>query len=156
MKLMKPNLEELIWRQKKKKKRKEFKISTKKKEWNKAAGRKEDDFKTTSKCRECKIHLVWKKGGYHFDHKDNNEANNNQRNCYLVCANCHSKATKIKKIKKRNKLTGQVDGYKTIKKKIGYKKPRKKKIRKRIIKRRKHLTFPNFINVAYSRPIIFI
>ncbi len=31
--------------------RKPFKISTKKKEWNKSAGRNESDYKSTSKCR---------------------------------------------------------------------------------------------------------
>ena|GEM_PF-3238448 len=118
------------------KKRKAFKISTKKKEWNKAAGRKEDDFKSTSKCRQCKKRLVWGKGGYNFDHKDNNSANNSRSNCYLVCCNCHDKVTKIKKKKVRNPITGNVVGHKTYKKKVGYKKKAKPKTKKKRTKRK--------------------
>lgn len=97
-----------------------FKVSTKKKEWNKAAGRAETEFKTTSKCRNCKCHLIWRGGAYDFDHKDNNNANNSQRNCYLVCKVCHGKHTKIGK--KRVYFMGMPAGHKTIKKKVGYKK----------------------------------
>jgi len=119
------------------KRRKEFKISTKKKEWNKAAGRSEDDFKTTSKCRQCGRKLIWGSRTYDFDHRDNNPVNNSQSNCYLVCKNCHGKATVIKKIKIKDKITGRTIGYKTIKKKVTYKKhTKKKKTKKKRTKRR--------------------
>jgi len=123
-----------------KKKRKVFKVSTKKKEWNKAAGRDEDDFKSISKCRKCKMRLIWGNRGYDFDHKDNNPANSSQRNCYLVCKNCHGKHTVIKK-KKKN-IFGMTVGYKTIKKKVGYKKTtRKKKPKKKTIKKKENSLF---------------
>ena len=111
------------------KKRKEFKISTKKIEWNRAAGRADDDFKKTSKCRHCPERFVWGKGGYQFDHKDNNSANNSQRNCHLVCATCHSRDTRIGKRKIKG-FMGQTIGHKTIKYKTGYKKPKKTKKKK--------------------------
>lgn len=127
-----------------KKNRKAFKTSTKKKEWNKATGREEDNFKSTSKCRKCKRKLIWGSRTYDFDHRDNNPANNSQKNCYLVCKVCHGKHTVIKKKKVRDKLTGMHIGYKTIKKKVGYKKskqkPKKKKRKKR--KRRQQGLFP--------------
>ena len=111
------------------KKRKPFKISTKKKEWMSAA--RKSKFTKTSKCRNCGRRLSWGDGTYHFDHKDNNEANNSQKNCYLVCRNCHGKVTVTKKRKIREPLTGAVIGHKTIKKKVGYKKVRKKRRKKR-------------------------
>ena len=110
--------------------RKAFKISTKKKEWNKAAGRSELDFKSTSKCRNCRTRLTWGSGKYDFDHKDNNPANNSQRNCYLVCKNCHGGATKIGR--RKVSTFGFVDEYETFKKRVSYKKkPKKKKKTKR-------------------------
>lgn len=117
----------------KKPKRKPFKTSTKKKEWNIVAGRNETDFKSTSKCRKCKRRLTWGTRTYEFDHKDNNSANNSQKNCYLVCRVCHGGATVIKKKKVRERFTGIVIGHKTYKKKVGYKKstrPKKKKSRR--------------------------
>ena len=117
--------------------RKAFKVSTKKKEWNKSAGRNEGDFKTTSKCRCCKRKLIWGNRTYDFDHKDNNSANNSQRNCYVVCKVCHGKHTVITKKVKRDKWTGMKLGHKTIKKKVGYKKTKKKKTTKRKPSRRK-------------------
>lgn len=107
-------------------KRKPFKTSTKKNEWDKSAGRSEGDFKTTSYCRKCGIKLIWKGGGYDFDHKDNNPANNSQRNCYLVCKTCHGKHTKVGKRKVKN-IMGVTVSYQTIKKKVGYKKQTRQK-----------------------------
>jgi hypothetical protein len=119
----------LFWGEEKK--RKPFSMKTKKIEWMLAAGRNPYDkygrlrFVKTSKCRECGTPLKWGDGRYNFDHKDNNPLNNRQSNCYLVCRNCHGKHTVIKK----RRITGifrQTVGYKTIKKKVGYKKPKKK------------------------------
>jgi hypothetical protein len=117
----------------KNKRRKPFKTSTKKKEWNKSAGRSEDDFKTTSKCRVggCRRTLIWKNGTYDFDHKNNNSKNNSQKNCYLVCKTCHGRHTKLGKKKIIDKFTRITLGYKTIKKKVGYKKQIRKKRKKR-------------------------
>jgi len=83
-------------------------------------------FYKTSQCRNSKCHkkLRWGDGTYAFDHRDNNSANNSQSNCYLVCRNCHGKATKIEKRKIRDSFLGTVVGYKTIKRKVGYKKPK--------------------------------
>jgi hypothetical protein len=110
--------------------RKNFSITKKKIEWIDAAGknvaeylRDKTKFVKTSYCRQCKTKLTWGDGTYNFDHKDNNPRNNSQKNCYLVCRNCHGKATKIKKRAIRG-IFGNVIGYKTIKKKVGYKKPR--------------------------------
>jgi len=115
---------------KEEKKRKPFSTKTKKIEWAIAAGRSpyassgKLDFVKTSKCRVCKRPLTWGDRTYDFDHKDNNPANNGQTNCYLVCKVCHGKHTVIKKRKVKGILGGTV-GYKTIKKKVGYKKPKK-------------------------------
>ena len=113
------------------KKRKPFSTKTKKIEWMIASGRKVYDksgklcFVKTSKCRVCKRSLTWGNRTYAFDHKDNNPANNSQTNCYLVCRNCHGKHTVIKK-RRVTGIFGETVGYKTIKKKVGYKKPKKK------------------------------
>ena len=113
------------------KRRKPFRLSTKKIEWMKAAGRDPEEytehkkFYKTSKCRKCGRRLTWGDGSYDFDHKDNNSANNRQSNCYLVCKVCHGKATKIKKVKTTGLLSS---GYKTIKLKTSYKKPKTKKV----------------------------
>lgn len=112
------------------KRRKPFSMTTKKVEWMMAAGRDPDEylekgkFYKTSYCRKCKTRLIWGDGRYNFDHRDNNPANNRQSNCYLVCKNCHGKATKTKVIKQRG-IFGEVVGYKTIKLKVGYKKRKK-------------------------------
>lgn len=79
-----------------------------------------------SQCRVCKGTLIWGSGTYSFDHKDNNSANNSQKNCYLVCRNCHGHATKTKVIRERDPWTGWVIGHRTIKLKVGYKKTAKK------------------------------
>ncbi len=121
-----------------KKKRKPFSIKTKKIEWMRAGGHDSYEyiahrkFVKTSKCRNptCRRTLIWGDGSYDFDHKDNNPANNSQKNCWLVCKSCHGKHTKIGIRKERDAL-GFIR-YKTIKKKIGYKKSRRKyKPRKR-------------------------
>jgi hypothetical protein len=119
-----------------KKKRKPFKISTKKKEWNMAAGRDLADFKSTSKCRKCKAYLIWGNRGYDFDHYNNDNSNNSQNNCKLLCKTCHGKATLIGKRKILDRFTRQIIGHKTIKKKVGYKKKAKKKtIKKKTMKK---------------------
>jgi len=113
------------------KKRKPFSTKTKKIEWMLASGQKVYDksgklrFVKTSKCRVCKRPLTWGDRTYDFDHKDNNPANNSQRNCRLVCKVCHGKHTVIKKRRVKG-IFGDTVGYKTIKKKVGYKKPKKK------------------------------
>jgi hypothetical protein len=110
--------------------RKIFPISVKKLEWMFASGKSVNDylqdkkkFVKTSSCRKCKMKLIWGERGYQFDHKDNNNANNSQKNCYLVCANCHSKATKIEKRAIKG-IFGITTGYQTIKRKVSYKKPK--------------------------------
>lgn len=119
----------MFWEEKKK--RKPFSTKTKKIEWMLAAGRNPYDssgklrFVKTSKCRVCGRPLKWGDRTYEFDHKDNNPANNSQTNCYLVCKICHGKHTVIKKRKIKGWF-GETVGYKTIKKKVGYKKPKKK------------------------------
>jgi len=128
---------------KKRNKRKNFKISTRKMEWLSAGGKDPLKWKTNfsriSYCRrpKCKRKLTWGDRSYEFDHKDNINSNNSQRNCYLVCKICHSKATVIKKKKVRDKLTGMTTGYKTIKMKTGYKKPLKRKVTKKKLNKRK-------------------
>ena len=113
----------------------EFRIVTKRVEWLKAAGT--DNAKRVllkyladgkvparmprSRCRVCKAPLTWGSGTYNFDHKDNNSANTSQKNCFLVCRNCHGHATKTKMIRERHPWTGEVIGYRPIKLKVGYK-----------------------------------
>jgi hypothetical protein len=82
-------------------------------------------FLKTSKCRVCERPLTWGDRTYNFDHKDNNPANNSQTNCYLVCKVCHGKHTVVRKRKVKGFL-GETEGYETIRKKVGYKKPKKK------------------------------
>jgi len=67
---------------------------------------------------------------YNFDHKDNRSHNNSQKNCFLVCRNCHGAATKTKVVRHYNPFTGEPDGHSTIKLKAGYKKTAKKPARK--------------------------
>lgn len=123
-----------------------FTITQKRIEWLKAAGKSGEkvllQYLTTSKigklpssqCRQCKIALRWGDGTYNFDHKDNNPRNNSQKNCYLVCRNCHGKATKIDKRAERDWF-GNITGYKTIKRKVSYKKPKPTTTKKIITKR---------------------
>ena len=122
----------------------EFSIVTKRVEWLKAAGT--DNAKRVllkyladgkvpakiprSKCRVCKTPLTWGSGTYNFDHKDNNSANTSQKNCFLVCRNCHGKATKIRVVREREPWFGSVIGYRTQKLKVGYKKTARKPARK--------------------------
>jgi len=112
-------------------KRKPFSIRTKKIEWMRASKRDPfGKFVRTSRCRSCGRLLTWRDGSYDFDHKDNNPANSSQKNCWLVCKSCHGKHTKIGIRKERDEL-GFIR-YKTIKKRVGYKKSRRKhKPRKR-------------------------
>jgi len=83
-----------------------------------------------SKCRRCPKTLAWGDGTYNFDHKNNRAYDNSQRNCYLVCRNCHGRATKTKTIAQRNPFTGEVEGYRKIKLTADYKKPAKKPAKK--------------------------
>ncbi len=116
------------------KRRRPFTLKQKKTEWL-LAGKHDPEgkFYKTSRCRKCKIRLVWGDRGYDFDHKDNNPSNNSQRNCFLVCKNCHGKATKIEVRIYEHSFTGERI-YKTVKKKVSYKKPKakaKKKTKRR-------------------------
>lgn len=128
----------LFWDEEKQ--RRDFTIATKRIEWLNAA--RTDNGKRVlqkyvqdgkvpsrmprSKCRECKRTLVWGDGTYNFDHYDNNSSNNSQRNCYLVCRNCHGRATKTRLVRELDPWFGTVIGYITQKLKVGYKKnPRK-------------------------------
>ena len=120
--------------------RREFSIVTKRVEWLKAAGT--DNAKRVllkyladgkvpariprSRCRGCKTTLTWGSGTYNFDHKDNNSANTSQKNCFLVCRNCHGKATKIRVVREYDPWFGSVIGYRTQKLKAGYKKAARK------------------------------
>lgn len=125
-----------------------FTLYQKRIEWLKAAGSSAEktllQYLTTgkigklpsSKCRQCKTILRWGDGRYNFDHRDNNPRNGSQKNCYLVCRNCHGKATKIDK-RAITGLFGQVVGYQTIKKKVSYKKPKSSVTKKKITKRKR-------------------
>ena len=127
-------------------KRKPFTTKTKKIEWALAAGRNAYDsagkinFVKTSKCRNCRRTLTWGDRTYDFDHKDNNPAHNSQTNCYLVCKVCHGKHTVIT----RRKESGLFGGYKTIKRKVGYKKTKRQKKKPTKRKRRKTNDFSFF------------
>ena len=122
--------------------RRNFTLTRKKIEWMDAAGknvaeylRDKTRFVKTSYCRvkTCRRKLTWGDGTYNFDHKDNNSSNNSQRNCFLVCRICHGKATKIEKRAERD-ILGNVAGYKTIKKKVSYKKPKSTTTKKKVTK----------------------
>jgi hypothetical protein len=128
----------LFWDEEKQ--RREFSIVTKRIEWLGATGTDSakrvlrkyvEDGKVPSrmprsKCRVCGKPLTWGDGTYNFDHYDNNSANNSQRNCFLVCRNCHGGATKIRLVRELDPWFGTVIGYITQKLKVGYKKnPRK-------------------------------
>ncbi len=108
-----------------KKERKAFPVSVKKTEWMLSASKNPftDSFISSSRCRVCKITLRWGDRRYDFDHKDNNPSNNSQKNCYLVCKNCHGHATKMEK----RKVNGLFTTHRTVKRKIGYKKTVTKK-----------------------------
>jgi hypothetical protein len=126
--------------------RRNFTITTKRIEWMDAAGKNVAQFMRdkklvkTSYCRKCHRKLTWGDRTYEFDHKDNNKSNNSQKNCYLVCAICHRKATKIDKRAERD-IFGNITGYKTIKRKVSYKKPKsattKRKVTKKKVARKK-------------------
>jgi hypothetical protein len=53
----------------------------------------------------------------------------------LVCRICHGKATKIDKRAVRD-MFGGISGYKTIKKKVSYKKPKTKKVSKKVVNKK--------------------
>ena len=128
----------LFWNEEKQ--RRDFSIVTKRIEWLGAA--RTDNAKRVlqkygedgkvpsrmprSRCRVCKRTLTWGDGTYNFDHYDNNSANNSQRNCYLVCRNCHGAATKTRLVRELDPWFGTVIGYITQKLKVGYKKKPKK------------------------------
>lgn len=126
------------------KQRREFSIVTKRIEWLGAAGTDSakrvlqkyiEDGKVPSRmprsrCRVCKRTLTWRDGSYNFDHYDNNSANNSQKNCYLVCRNCHGRATKIRVVRQLDPWFRTVIGYTTQKLKAGYKKTPRKPARK--------------------------
>lgn len=130
------------------KKRKPFSTSTKKREWMRAGNRDPfGKFVKISRCRVCKIPLRWGDRNYEFDHKNNDSSDNSQKNCFLVCLKHHRRATKIKKIKIRDRWTRATLGHKTIKLKVGYKKSRKKKY----IRKRKHSRGTYWINPLTGR-----
>lgn len=102
-----------------------------------------EKFAKKSRCRQCRRFLTWGDRSYDFDHKDNNSANNSQKNCYLVCKICHGKHTVVEK----RRITGmfrQTVGYKTIKRKVGYKKTKKKANKKKKRKSRSFWDTPIF------------
>ena len=136
-------------------KRKAFKTSTQKRVWMKAGGHNPDNWRTgfikTSYCMSprCKRKIIWGDGTYEFDHYDNNNSNNSERNCWLVCLFCHRRATKFGTKTKREKLTGMVIGKERYKKKVSYKKTTKKKSSKKKSRNRKltntfEIKIPNF------------
>lgn len=93
--------------------RKSFSASTKEQALTKARGR----------CMNC--HRLLHPRAKEFDHKNNNSSDNSLRNCFVVCSNCHRANTVIKKIKQKDGF-GNVVGYKTIKRKVGYKKDKRR------------------------------
>jgi hypothetical protein len=88
--------------------------------------------------------LKWGERTYDFDHKDNNPANNSQTNCFLVCKVCHGKHTVIGKRRVKG-ILGQTVGYKTVKKKVGYKKPKRTTSKKKKRKRKKKSAIERFL-----------
>jgi len=127
--------------------RRAFSIKTKRVEWLKAAGDSANkvlikylaDGKVPtrmprSRCRGCKRPLTWGSGTYDFDHFNNRSYDSSQKNCRLVCKNCHGGATKIKVIRQYNRYTGELGGHRTIKLKVGIKKPAKKSAKKAVKK----------------------
>jgi hypothetical protein len=122
----------------------EFSIATKRVEWLRAAKtdtakevlqkyaetRKPPPKMPRSRCRVCKTTLTWGSGTYAFDHFDNRSYNTSQRNCYLVCRNCHGKGTKTRQVAVYDADTGEYMGTTTQKLKVGYKKTAKKPARK--------------------------
>ncbi|MBW3000115.1 hypothetical protein KY339_05575 [Candidatus Woesearchaeota archaeon] len=88
-------------------KRKEFKVSTKKRVWMKAGGNDpfewRRDFAKTSICmgRGCHKKLLWDKGNYKFKYKDNYPSNNSENNCLLMCKDCCQKRSVIVKKNKK-------------------------------------------------------
>lgn len=50
------------------------------------------------KCSSCKSYL--NRYSRDLDHKDGNRNNNKRSNCQVLCSNCHSKKTRMKKHKK--------------------------------------------------------
>lgn len=107
-----------------------FKVSTKKRVWMKARKNDPDKWRTgfikTSYCmnKNCKKQLKWdKRHEFEFDHLNNDPSNNSEKNCFLVCNDCHKKHTVIGKRRQYNQL-GMFTRYQTIRKKVGYKKKR--------------------------------
>lgn len=131
------------------KERKPFKTSTKKRVWMKAGGHNPDNWRTgfikTTRCMNphCKKVLKWDEHLYEFDHRDNNHANISEKNCYVVCLECHKKHTKIKKILIRGAIP-LLDTHKTIKLKVGYKKQKIKKQHKKTRRTRRQRGFMDF------------
>ena len=118
--------------------RKSFKTSTTKRVWMKARGSDPDKWRSafikTSYCMapRCKKKLLWEVKTYDFDHKDNNNSRNSEKNCFLVCLDCHRKHTKYG-TRRNSAIFG---GIYRIKKKVGYKKPKKKKTTKKKVRKK--------------------
>ncbi len=106
---------------------------------------------THKKCKRCGKKLTRCRGRpfgviCDFDHRDNNPANNHLKNCGVLCPECHRKVTVLGKRATYN-MIGVRTGYKTIKKKVGYKKQHQGK-KKRAHRRR--LRRPNVLGGSYN------
>jgi hypothetical protein len=131
------------------KERRNFKTSIRKRVWMRAGGHDPDKWRTgfikTSRCMglRCKKVLKWDEHHYQFDHRDNNHANISEKNCGLLCLECHKDYTKLKSVRVKHPFLPMLDGHKTIKLKVGYKKQRKKK-HKKTRRTRKPKSFMDF------------
>src|SRR3989344_648754 len=87
---------------KEKKQRRNFKDSIKKRVWMKCGNHDPEKYKIkfikTSYCMNKKHRkkLNWdKKYQFQWDHIDNNPSNDKEKNCGLLCNDCHRKFTKF-------------------------------------------------------------
>jgi hypothetical protein len=121
----------------KSKARRPFSTQTKKRVWMKAGNHNPENWRVgfvkTSYCMSprCRKKLSWdKKYEFEFDHKNNDSSNNSEKNCFIVCNDCHKKHTQFGSRAEYNAV-GMYIGKRRFKKKVGYKKVKRKISRKR-------------------------
>ena len=66
------------------------------------------------RCRKCKVKIGSKYRGYHFNHKKHNW-DNSQKECQVLCLDCHWKLTKMQ-LKNRNMKGAGKKAWRTRKK----------------------------------------
>ncbi len=147
--------------------RRSFSIVTRKVEWLKAAGtdtarevlqkcietQKPPSKMPRSKCRRCRRTLAWGDGTYDFDHYNNRSYDNSQRNCYLLCKNCHGKHTRTRQVAVYDPDTGEYLGTATQKLKVGYKKNPRKLARKTTVRKPTSRTPKKSARKSVKKPV---